>query len=295
MLKVWIKGALLTPVMLLTALVAFSTTVILDDGTILKGSIVNANTERVILQTSVGLVEVPQSSIVQIIDDTGPGDALQSTGGTVSGNIIIQPDDDGVEEQLTEIERRQQEIEEKKVRLYFLLHSKQFRDKIGIYEMQRLAGDVPYSDRLGMYAAFERKDQGLAAGLNFFIPSLGSWIQGDVGGALIQNGLFLAGLGLIAANENYDYDQNTFYSEENGQSDMMLYAGITIIAVEWIFGIIRPFTYVKKWNEQLASSLRISMTSLEGGYNLGPYDAYSGSSRNRGVPGLEIELLSVEY
>jgi hypothetical protein len=65
-----------------------------------------------------------------------------------------------------------------------------------------------------------------------------------------------------------------------------------VLLADWIFGIIRPITYVKKWNRQIASSLRISGTRFEKGYNPGPYDPYRGNSIS---PQIDLKLLSVEY
>jgi hypothetical protein len=280
--------------LLCISLPGFSAMIVLEDGTVLNGTIVETTDENVIIDTSVGLLEVPQSKIQQILGEGTPQGRqnLEPSSDNVSRSIIIQPRNDKTERILAEMREEDRAVEEKKIRLYFMLHEKAFRDRMGLYEMQSMAGDIPYSDRLAMYADFERRDQGVGLGFNLFVPSLGSWLQGDVGGALIQDGLLLLGAGLLYWNGNYDYESNSFYNNENGQSNMMMYAGISILAADWVFGIIRPFTYVKKWNRQIASSLRISGTRFESGYNPGPYDPYS---RRGSAPQIDLELLSVEY
>ncbi len=145
-----------------------------------------------------------------------------------------------------------------------------------------------------MYSAFERRDQGLGAGLNFFVPSLGSWMQGDITGALIQDGLLLVGVGLLYWNNNFDYENSNFYNEENGQSDMMMYAGITVLVGNWVFGLIRPFTYVKKWNKKIAASLRISVETLQQGYVPGPHNPYAEYKADNETQ-LRVDLLEIEY
>jgi hypothetical protein len=288
------KLLLVSVFLLCTSLPGFSALIVLEDGTVLNGTIVETTDENVIIDTSLGLLEVPQSKIQQILGEGTPqgGKNLEPTGGSVSRSIIIQPRNDETERIVAQMKEEERAVEEKKTKLYFMLHEKSFRDRMGIYEMQRLAGEIPYSDRLSMYADFERRDQGIGIGLNLLVPSLGSWVQGDVGGAIIQDGLLLLGAGLLYWNGSYDYDNRNFYNNENGQSNMMMYAGITLLVADWIFGIIRPFTYVKKWNKRIASSLRISGTRFESGYNPGPYDPYSERAADSQI---DLELLSVEY
>lgn len=292
--KFFLKALFLSIFLVCISIPGFSTTIVLDDGTVLNGTIVETTDKGVIIDTSIGLLEIPQSRIQQILGDGAPeaGQNLEPTGESVTRSIIIQPQNPETEKIVSEMKERDKDIEEKKTELYFMLHQKQFRDRMGTYEMQRLAGDIPYSERLAMYAAFERRDQGIGAGLNLLVPSLGSWVQKDVTGALIQDGILLLGVGLLYWNGNLDYENNNFYNTENGQSDMLMYAGITVLLADWIFGIIRPITYVKKWNRQIASSLRISGTRFEKGYNPGPYDPYRGNSIS---PQIDLKLLSVEY
>ena len=286
MLKVFFKIVLFILLFFFIASLSFSATIYLKDGTVLNGVVVEVSDERIVIDTTVGLIEVPRYKIDSILYD---GDQP-----TADSENILNPQEDGSEQLFAQLEQRYKEIEEKKIRLYFLLHEKAFRDKMGIYEVQRIAGEIPYSERLAMYSAYERRDQGLGAGLNFIIPSLGSWVQGDIAGALFQDGMLILGLGLIYFNNNYDYDNSSFYNDDNGQSDMMKYVGIGVLAGNWIFGIIRPFTFTKKWNKQLASSLRISIESLQQGYTPGPQNPYASNNAETEMQ-LRIDLLEIEY
>jgi len=295
MRKVSLKTLLWTLVFIFITTLSFSATIYLKDGSVLNGTIIETTDELIVIDTTVGLIEVPRYKIQDILYD-GDGEPLDNTSGTVSKNIIIQPRTDESERLFSEMEQRYKEIEEKKIRLYFMLHEKEFRDKVGIYEVQRLAGELPYSERLALYAAFERRDQGLGTGLNFFIPSLGSWVQGDIAGALIQDGLLLAGAGLLYWNGNFDYENSNFYNKLNGQSNMIMYAGITVLAADWIFGLIRPLTYARKWNMKLAASLRISANALEQGYTPGPYNPYAEyRTGNATTAQLKVDLLEIQY
>jgi hypothetical protein len=291
----FLKALFLSIFLLCITIPGFATTIVLEDGTVLNGTIVETTDEGVIIDTSIGVLEIPQSSIREILGDgaSEPGRNLESTSGSVTRSIIIHPQNEETDKIVSEIKERNRDIEEKKTELYFMLHEKQFRDRMATYEMQRLAGEIPYSERLDMYAAFERRDQGTGVGFNLLVPSLGSWLQKDVTGALIQDGTLLLGVGLLYWNGNLDYENNNFYNKENGQSDMLMYAGITVLLADWIFGIIRPITYVKKWNRQIALSLRISGTRFEKGYNPGPYDPYS--ERDAGPTRFDFELFCVEY
>ena len=291
MLKVFLKTALVVLLFLFVATLSFSATIYLKDGTVLNGIIIEATEERIVIDTSVGLIKVPRYKIDNILYD---GEQSTTGSGNIAGDDNSKPQEDRSEQLLSQLEQRYREIEENKIRLYFMLHEETFRDKMGIYEVQRLAGEIPYSERLAMYSAYERRDQGLGAGLNFIIPSLGSWMQGDISGALIQDGLLIVGLGLIYLNDNYDYESSTFYNDENGQSDMMKYAGIGVLAGNWIFGLIRPFTYVKKWNKKLAASLRISLETLQQGYSPGPNNPYASNNAENEIQ-LRVDLLEIEY
>jgi hypothetical protein len=291
MLKVLIKTAMSTLLFILISTIAFSATIYLKDGTVLNGIVVEAGEDRVVIDTTLGLIEVPRYKIENILYD---GEQPAADYGRKETDISNPSGLNNNKQLLAQLEQRYQEIEGKKIRLYFLLHQKAFLDKMGIYEVQHLAGEIPYSERLAMYSSYERRDQGLGAGLNFFIPSLGSWVQGDVRGALIQDGLFLLGAGLIYFNNNYDYEGSTFYNEENGQSDMLKYAGFTILAGNWIFGLIRPFTFTNKHNKALAYSLRISLENLQQGYTPGPHNPYASNSADSTAQ-LRIDLLEIEY
>jgi hypothetical protein len=291
MLKVFWKIVLCFLLFLLVATFSFSATIYLKDGTVLNGIIVEATEEQIVIDTTVGLIEVPRYKIEDILYE---GEQPEPNSGNISKNIIIQPQADEGEQLFSEMEQRYKEIEEKKIRLYFMLHEEEFLDKMGIYEVQRLAGEIPYSERLAMYSAYERRDQGLGVGLNFFAPSLGSWMQGDITGALIQDGLLLVGVGLLYWNNNFDYENSNFYNAENGQTDMMMYAGITVLAGNWVFGLIRPFTYVRKWNKKLAASLRISVDTLQQGYTPGPHNPYAEYKADNETQ-LRVDLLEIEY
>jgi len=291
MLKVFVKTAVGVLLFLFVAALSFSATIYLKDGTVLNGIVVEATEELIVIDTTIGLIEVPRYKIDNILYD---GDQSTTGSANITGDDLNKPFEDNGEQLFSQLEQRYREIEENKIRLYFMLHEEAFLDKMGIYEVQRLAGEIPYSERLAMYSAYERRDQGMGAGLNFIIPSLGSWMQGDYAGALFQDGLLILGIGLLYLNDNFDYESSTFYNEETGQSNMMKYAGITVLAGNWIFGIIRPFTYAKKWNKKLALSLRISIETLQQGYTPGPHNPYAADKAENETQ-LRIDLLEIEY
>jgi hypothetical protein len=276
----------------------FPATVYLIDGTVLNGVVIETADDSIVIETSVGIITIPRDKIHQITRDEirGEGTATNDGDAAISKSKPVKPGLDSGGNPLNGMGNMNAHLEENKIKLYFMLHEKEFKDKLGIYEMQRISGEVPLADRLTMYTAFEKKDQGLGTGLNIFIPGLGSWMQGDVYGALIQNGLLLAGTTLILLNDSVDYQNSSFYNEGQGQSDMLLYTGIGIIAVDWIYGIIRPFIYVKRYNKRIAASLRISVTALDRGYRPGPHRPYNNFESNRRTDRhLKIDLLSIQY
>ena len=131
MFKVFWKIVLCFLLFLLVATFSFSATIYLKDGTVLNGIIVEATEEQIVIDTTVGLIEVPRNKIEDILYE---GEQPEPNSGNISKNIIIQPQVDEGEQLFSEMEQRYKEIEEKKIRLYFMLHEEEFLDKMGIYE-----------------------------------------------------------------------------------------------------------------------------------------------------------------
>jgi hypothetical protein len=231
---------------LLSSLTAFGETVFIKEETVLHGTILQMDNEKIIIESDVGIIEVPRYKIEKLeyegikkdlADDVGQKEIIEQGG---SGEAGMTAEDISTADQ-------KRTREDRRVKLNIMLLNKQFLETEGMYRMQVLASSIPLSDRLTMYAAHKRKDQGIATGLNLFIPSLGSWVQGDIGGALAQDFMIGLGIGLILLHEDDTGSEFMNLPDDYEDSDALFYTGVGILAFEYLFGLIRPSNYVKNW------------------------------------------------
>jgi len=122
-------------------------------------------------------------------------------------------------------------------------------------DIQKLALEIPYRERAALYKK-GKKDALLAVGLNafsFFIlipPNLGigSFIQHDTVGGLINLGTELAGIGCIGTAP--------FLTSGNVNAAITLFTtGGVLCLGSWIFGIVRPIVFASSHNKKLEDAL----------------------------------------
>lgn len=122
-------------------------------------------------------------------------------------------------------------------------------------DIQKLALEIPYRERAALYKK-GKKDALLAVGLNafsFFIlipPNLGigSFIQHDTAGGLINLGTGLAGIGCIGTAP--------FLTSGNVNAGITLFVtGGVLCLGSWIFGIVRPIVFASSYNKKLEDAL----------------------------------------
>lgn len=122
-------------------------------------------------------------------------------------------------------------------------------------DIQKLALEIPYRERAALYKK-GKKDALLAVGLNafsFFIlipPNLGigSFIQHDTVGGLINLGTGLAGIGCIGTAP--------FLTSGNVNAAITLFTtGGVLCLGSWIFGIVRPIVFASSHNKKLEDAL----------------------------------------
>jgi hypothetical protein len=127
-------------------------------------------------------------------------------------------------------------------------------NKAGI---QKLALEIPYHERAALYKK-GKTDALPSVALNafsFFIgipPNLGigSFVQHDTAGGLINLGTGLAGLGCIGAGFG------TLLISKNPDTAAALFvSGGALCLGSWIFGIVRPIVFASSHNKKLEDAL----------------------------------------
>jgi hypothetical protein len=113
-----------------------------------------------------------------------------------------------------------------------------------------------------------KKTSGLPFALNLFLGfGIGSFVQGDIGSGVTMLLLEIGGISLMTANlaaflgavENSD-------SQRIEIASGLMYAGRLLFFSSRIAGLIRPFTFSKKYNNKLKQALNYYTIS----FNFGP-------------------------
>jgi TolB-like protein len=136
-----------------------------------------------------------------------------------------------------------------------LIRAKAHMRQSGQLQMMSLADQLSDSERLMLYSTNRKDNAVMALLLNLLLTSLGSWIQGDSAGALVE--LSWMALGIVGVTTGWDYDYwgyaypNWFY-----------YVGIGAIAFNIVYMCVRPFTYQRQWNTNLARGLKTVTLSV---------------------------------
>jgi TolB-like protein len=151
----------------------------------------------------------------------------------------------------------------------------------GDLQMQPFVVQISDEARMLLYTS-NRKDDGMMGFLvNLLAPGacIGSWIQGDVQGALWSYAFLMSGGLAIAA------------SEANNDADMRS-TGVMMLAIDAAYFSLRPFRFVKLWNRNLAKALAVPYLALmdpkESTFSLEPTD--------KGVDWrFGLNLVNIEY
>ncbi len=153
-----------------------------------------------------------------------------------------------------------------------------------------LVSELSGQERMMLFMS-NRKDGAVTAMLlNWLVPSLGSFLQGDVTGGIVELSLVTTGavMMLNGETEYYDYYYGYWYWEYNS----FFYIGATVLGVYVIYYIVRPFQFVKQWNQKLAAVLQVPYVALmdpdKSTFSIVPTD--------RGVDWrFGLNLVSIEY
>jgi TolB-like protein len=137
-------------------------------------------------------------------------------------------------------------------------------------QIVNLSQSLSDNDRTLLYTTNKKDNATTALLLNLLLTSLGSFVQGDVGGGvteLLGVSLTIAGLA-NGYTEYYDYYYGYYYSETNA----FYWIGVGSAVFTVVYMCVRPFTFQKTWNKNLAEALGVpylSLLDLEGsGFNV---------------------------
>jgi TolB-like protein len=175
------------------------------------------------------------------------------------------------------------------MQLQSLIRSRAHMREPGRLQMMQLADQLSEQDRLLLYTTNQKNNAGVALLLNLLLTSLGSWVQGDVSGALTEIALALTAIVGVTTGwtEYYDYYYG-WYSEPNA----FYYIGLGFVAIEIVYLCVRPFTFQRQWNANLARGLKtIALSFLdEEGANFGVRPTEHGPEWKLG-----LSLVSLKY
>jgi hypothetical protein len=167
-----------------------------------------------------------------------------------------------------------------------LIRARTHMKRGGDIRMQPLTAKLSEQQRMMLYTS-NRKDNAVTGLLlNLLITSLGSWVQGDVSGALIELSLAISGVVSMASGTETDWwTGETYYNS-------LFYVGLAVVITDVVYMCIRPFQFVRQWNQNLATALRVPYLALmdpeENTFTLVP--------TNKGVEWrFGLNLVSIEY
>jgi len=172
------------------------------------------------------------------------------------------------------------------MQLQALIKARSHLKPAGQMQMMSLADQLNDSERLFLYSTNLKDNAGIALLLNLLLTSLGSWVQGDVAGALVE--LSWMTLGIVGVTTGYDYDYYYGYYYPNA----FYYIGIGAIAFNIVYMCVRPFTYQRQWNANLAKGLKTFSLSVldEEGATFSVFPTQHGPEWKMG-----LSLVSFEY
>ena len=175
------------------------------------------------------------------------------------------------------------------IKLQMLISNKAFLKPMSKAQMRQLAAGLSEADKLYLYSTNTKDDAAIGLGLNLLLTSLGSWVQGDTAGALTEITMAIAAILAMTTgwDEYYDYYYGYYYSEPNA----LFYLGVGALVFNIVYMCVRPFSWVKMWNRNLAESLGVIYIAVldpeESSFSLIP------DQENKWA--LKVNLLSVKY
>jgi hypothetical protein len=171
-----------------------------------------------------------------------------------------------------------------------LIRARTHMKRGGDIRMASLTAKLNEQQRMMLYSS-NRKDNAVTTMLlNWLVPSLGSFIQGDTTGGIVELSLAATGLIMIANGESEYYDST--YGYWYWDYNTFWYVGWGVLGVYIVYYVVRPFTFVRQWNQNLAKVLQVPYLAIldprETTFSLVPTD--NGVDWRFG-----LNLVSIEY
>jgi len=171
-----------------------------------------------------------------------------------------------------------------------LIRKRTHMKKGGDMQMMPLVAQLSEQQRMMLYTSNSKDNAVTGLLLNLLVTSLGSWVQGDVSGGLIELSLAVSGAVCMVSGvtEYYDY----YYFEYYYDYTSLFYVGLAVIIADAVYMCVRPFQFVKEWNHNLATILNVPYLAIldprESTFSLEPTD--KGVNWRFG-----LDLVSIEY
>ena len=184
-------------------------------------------------------------------------------GKQISGQEIV------VAEAATKVEEKKVEVVVETAKGGSALAIAQLQELIRTRTHMKRGGDLrmlPLTSQLSdqekmMLFMSNRKDGAVTAMLlNWLVPSLGSFLQGDVTGGIIELSLVTTGAVMMLNGESEYYD--SYYGYWYWEYNSFFYVGAVVLGVYVIYYVVRPFQFVKQWNQKLAAIMQVPFIAL---------------------------------
>ncbi|UCF96044.1 MAG: hypothetical protein JSV89_12760 [Spirochaetaceae bacterium] len=137
-----------------------------------------------------------------------------------------------------------------------LIRTRTHMKRGGQMQMLPLSAQLSEQERMLLFTSNRKDDAVTGLLLNLLLTSLGSWIQRDVTGAVTELSLALSGVLLLNAGLDYDSYWDEYYLTGVG------WIGVALIATNVVYMCVRPFQFVKQWNQNLATVLNVPYLAI---------------------------------
>jgi TolB-like protein len=225
--------------------------------------------------------------------DVVTGEIARIVGKQISGQEIV------VAEATTKLEEKKVEVVVETAtggstvataQLQELIRTRTHMKRGGELQMLPLVAKLSEQEKMMLYTSNRKEGATTAMLLNWLVPSLGSFLQGDITGGAIELSLVTTGAVMMLNGETEYYD--SYYGYWYWDYNAFFYIGAGVLGVYVVYYIVRPFQFVKQWNKKLATVLQVPYLAL-----MDPEaNTFSIVPTDRGVDWrFGLNLVSIEY
>jgi len=236
---------------LLVGVSAFADTLRLTDGTVVKGTIVSQDATKVVIDSDLGRMEIPRYKVANMdFGNSATPAAAAPAAPAATPNIIINQNvsqnasgggGNGDNGAISEKERKQAVI-----KIEQMVRSKAFLNKKKQKVMADTAALLPYEYR-ALLLDKHKIHGSFGYGLLNLIPSLGSFMQGDIAGGIITWVVIGGGTAIAMVGNN---------------QGALGITGSVIQTAGYVWNLFRPGGYEKYYNKSLREGLATYYSQL---------------------------------